>query len=266
MNKPVCVALATIALIFVNFLPLFAAPAGHGGYAGRGGYAGHGGYAGQGGYAGHGGYGGHGGYYRYGGYGRHGGYYGGGVWFGPGWWSPYYPYYPYYLHYPYYPAPPVVVPRPSYWYYCRDPEGYYPYVKQCPTGWMRVVPSAPPVEQEELCMTVDIQFDTDKAVIKPAYFREVEKVASFMKEHPQVKGTIEGHTDGVGSADYNLRLSQRRAESVVNLLVEKYGVDGSRLTAKGYGLTRPIADNRTKEGRQKNRRTVANFGCVPVDR
>jgi len=131
---------------------------------------------------------------------------------------------------------------------------------------MRVVPSPPPVDREVLCMTVDVGFDTGKAVVRPAYFKEIEKIASFMNEYPHVNGTIEGHTDSVGSAEYNLRLSQRRAESVVNMLVEKYGIDGSRLTARGYGSTRPIADNRTREGRQRNRRTVANFGCVPLDK
>jgi OOP family OmpA-OmpF porin len=119
---------------------------------------------------------------------------------------------------------------------------------------------------EELCMTLNIEYDTDKAIIKPPYYGEVEKVADFMKRFPQTKGTIEGHTDNVASAKYNLKLSQRRAESVVKMLVEKYGIDNSRLTAKGYGLTKPIADNKTKEGRQKNRRTVANFGCVTVEK
>ena len=103
-------------------------------------------------------HGGHGG-----GHGGHGGHFSGGVWFGPGWWwDPFfYPYYPY----PYYPysQPPVVIqqqpqeyvmPQPqadetSYWYYCRDPKGYYPYVKRCPGGWMKVVPTpAPPGEEE----------------------------------------------------------------------------------------------------------------------
>jgi outer membrane protein OmpA-like peptidoglycan-associated protein len=119
-----------------------------------------------------------------------------------------------------------------------------------------------PPAKEELCMTLNIQYDTDKAVIKPVYFKEVEKVADFMKKHPQLKGSIEGHTDNVGSAGYNVKLSQRRAEGVANMLVEKYGIDGSRLSAKGYGMTRPLTDNKTKEGRQKNRRTVANFGCM----
>lgn len=128
------------------------------------------------------------------------------------------------------------------------------------------VETPPPVpKKEELCMALNIEFDTDKAVIKTAYYKEVEKIANFMKAYPQVKGTIEGHTDNVGSAGYNLRLSQMRAESIMNMLVGKYGIDEARLMAKGYGLTKPIADNRTKEGRQKNRRTVANFGCVTVE-
>jgi len=129
------------------------------------------------------------------------------------------------------------------------------------------VTNPPPAPtKEELCMTLNIEYDTDKATIKPAYFGEVEKVADFMKKYPQVKGTIEGNTDNVGTAKYNLKLSQRRAEVVVKLLVDKYGIDKSRLSAKGYGLTKPIADNKTPEGRQKNRRTMANFGCVTVEK
>ncbi len=115
-------------------------------------------------------------------------------------------------------------------------------------------------------MTLDIEFATNKSDIRPAYVKEVEKVANFMKKFPQIRGTLEGHTDNVGSAKYNMKLSQRRADSVMKMLVEKYGIDKSRLAAKGYGLTRPIADNKTVEGRQKNRRTVANFGCVTVEK
>jgi OOP family OmpA-OmpF porin len=119
---------------------------------------------------------------------------------------------------------------------------------------------------EELCITLNIEYDTDKAIIKPKFYGEVEKVANLMKRFPQIKGTIEGHTDNVASAKYNVKLSQRRAEGVVKMLVEQYGIDKSRLDAKGYGLTMPIADNGTKEGRQKNRRTVANFGCISVEK
>jgi hypothetical protein len=88
--------------------------------------------------------------------GHGGGHVGIGVWLGPGWWGPYYA--PYYYPYPYYQEPPIVIEQqpevyvqpapqteqqPVYWYYCRDPQGYYPYVKQCPGGWMRVVPTPP---------------------------------------------------------------------------------------------------------------------------
>jgi hypothetical protein len=131
----------------------------HGGYS-HGGYS-HGGYS-HGGYS-HGGYyHGGGGYYRGGGgYYRGGGGYYGSIWIGPGWgywgWGPAYPfYYPY--SYPYYAPPAVIQQSPTqfiqrdqetdeqnYWYFCRKPEGYYPYVKRCPNGWLRVIPSeAPP--------------------------------------------------------------------------------------------------------------------------
>jgi outer membrane protein OmpA-like peptidoglycan-associated protein len=126
------------------------------------------------------------------------------------------------------------------------------------------VPGAP--AREELCMNLSIEFATDKAIIIPAYYGEVEKVADFMKKYPQIKGTIEGHTDNVGSAQYNMKLSQRRAESIVKMLVDKYDIDKTRLTARGYGLTKPVATNKTGEGRQKNRRTIANFGCVTVEK
>ncbi len=119
---------------------------------------------------------------------------------------------------------------------------------------------------EELCMTLHIEYDNDKAIIKPAYYGEVKKVADFMKRFPQIKGTIEGYTDNIASAKYNMKLSQRRAEGVVEMLVGKYGIDKSRLKAKGYGLTKPIADNKTVEGRRQNRRTMANFGCVTVEK
>ncbi len=88
-----------------------------------------------------------------------------GVVIGPGWWGwPYPYYYPYYPPYPYYYGPPAAaeqqpntyiyqeVPRkeePSYWYFCKDPEGYYPHVKKCPSGWLKVVPPANPEEGEE---------------------------------------------------------------------------------------------------------------------
>jgi len=126
--------------------------------------------------------------------------------------------------------------------------------------------TTPQPTMEELCMTLHIEYDNDKSIIKPPYYGEVEKVAIFMKRFPEIKGTIEGHTDSNASAKYNVKLSQRRAAGVVKMLVEKYGIDKSRLAAKGYGESQPIADNKTKAGRQQNRRTMANFGCVSVEK
>jgi OOP family OmpA-OmpF porin len=104
--------------------------------------------------------------------------------------------------------------------------------------------------------TIKVLFDFDKAVIKDKYDDELMKIADYLQRNTQTEMSIEGHTDSIGPAEYNMRLSERRAESVKDYLVNKGGVDADRLCTKGYGETRPIADNDTKEGRQKNRRVV----------
>ena len=125
-------------------------------------------------------------------------------------------------------------------------------------------PATAPPKQEKVCITLEIEFDTDKADIKPKYHDEIGKVADFMKKYPDTSGVIEGHTDNVGDYDYNMKLSERRAASVRDYLVEKYGIAPERLSSKGYGYTKPIADNKTSEGRQKNRRIEAIFDCVII--
>ena len=107
---------------------------------------------------------------------------------------------------------------------------------------------------EPVTITLDIEFDTSKAVIKPVYHQKIAEVAGFLKQYPNTLATIEGHTDSRGPDKYNLRLSQRRADSVRSYLIEKFGIAADRLKAVGYGETKPIADNKTLEGRQKNRR------------
>jgi OOP family OmpA-OmpF porin len=111
-------------------------------------------------------------------------------------------------------------------------------------------------------MTLSINFDIGKALIRPEYYDEVARVGEFMKKYPTTTAVIEGHTDKVGSSNLNLETSQRRAESVVNYLVEKCGIDSSRLSAKGYGSTRPVVNNSTEAGRQKNRRIEAIIDCA----
>ncbi|HNZ65284.1 MAG TPA: OmpA family protein [Smithella sp.] len=102
-----------------------------------------------------------------------------------------------------------------------------------------------------------VQFDTDKSFVKDEYRDDIRKVADFMKEYPNTKAVIEGHTDSVASDAYNLRLSNDRSNSVRQYLIKEFGVEPSRLTSRGYGESRPIATNDTDEGRQKNRRVWA---------
>jgi OOP family OmpA-OmpF porin len=83
-----------------------------------------------------------------------------------------------------------------------------------------------------------------------------------MQKYPTTTAAIEGHTDNVGSSEMNMRLSQQRAENVVTYLVNNFGIERSRLSAKGYGSTRRIAYNNTPEGRQSNRRITAVIDCV----
>jgi len=132
-----------------------------------------------------------------------------------------------------------------------------------------IVVAAPPKPEpppEMLCYKINIEFDTAKSNIKAQYHDELEKLANFMKEYPNVTGVIEGHTDNVGGKEYNLKLSDNRAKSVRDYLVNKLGIDGSRLTAKGFGLSKPEADNKTAAGKQTNRRVIANFACVEKKR
>ncbi len=99
----------------------------------------------------------------------------------------------------------------------------------------------------------NIFFETAKAVITPVSYPALDRVIEFMKKNPAIKVEIDGHTDNVGSESYNLRLSQARAQAVVDYLV-KHGISRDRLVAKGFGESQPVAPNDTPEGRAKNRR------------
>ena len=99
-----------------------------------------------------------------------------------------------------------------------------------------------------------IHFDVDSAHIQPRSEPVIAQIATLMKQNPSWKFEISGHTDSDGGAAYNLGLSQRRAQAVVNDLVTRYGIARSRMVAKGYGLTRPVATNSTTAGKALNRR------------
>jgi outer membrane protein OmpA-like peptidoglycan-associated protein len=99
----------------------------------------------------------------------------------------------------------------------------------------------------------DILFDVGRATLKTDLMTSLAKIAGILSVYQQFDVSIEGNTDNTGSEEFNMTLSQQRAENVMNFLVEQ-GIAQTRLTAKGLGMTMPIADNSTKEGRQKNRR------------
>ncbi|MDD2365266.1 MAG: OmpA family protein [Desulfuromonadaceae bacterium] len=108
---------------------------------------------------------------------------------------------------------------------------------------------------------VAITFDTNKSDVKSRYNAGLDEIGNFMKTFPNSKGTIEGHTDSIGSEALNTKLSQARAESVRAYIINKFGIDGSRISAKGYGSAKPVASNKTSSGRTKNRRIEAVFSC-----
>ncbi|GEM_PF-2569209 len=117
---------------------------------------------------------------------------------------------------------------------------------------------APKVEAKKIVIDQMVHFDFNKYNIKPDSYGILDDVASVLQKNAKInKVRVEGHTDAIGSEAYNMKLSQKRADSVKDYLVKK-GIDGSRLESVGYGKTRPIADNKTEAGRAQNRRTEFN--------
>jgi outer membrane protein OmpA-like peptidoglycan-associated protein len=99
----------------------------------------------------------------------------------------------------------------------------------------------------------DVLFDSGRAELKPGANQTIDRLAAFMQENRERKLTVEGYTDSVGSDDFNLTLSQRRADAVRDALAAR-GVDGVRIETRGFGKASPVASNSTAAGRQRNRR------------
>jgi outer membrane protein OmpA-like peptidoglycan-associated protein len=104
----------------------------------------------------------------------------------------------------------------------------------------------------------DVLFDTGKSTLAPGAYSTIDKLASALKDAPDRKVVIEGHTDSVGSDEYNQELSQRRAQAVQSALLER-GVNSNQVTAYGKGETFPVASNDNPAGRQQNRRVELVF-------
>lgn len=140
---------------------------------------------------------------------------------------------------------------------------HYKRVKAQPEV-VRVMPEVAAALERDKRANVDlkVEFDFDKSNIKPQYEPLLQEFSLFMEQNPNAVAEIEGHTDSVGTKLYNDRLSMRRATAVRNYLTEQRGILPSRLNAKGYGLTRPIAPNDTVEGRARNRRVIGALRIV----
>jgi outer membrane protein OmpA-like peptidoglycan-associated protein len=100
----------------------------------------------------------------------------------------------------------------------------------------------------------DILFDVGKATLTPDLKTNLAKIAGILTIYKDANVQVEGHTDNVGSEELNQKLSEKRASNVMEFLINPGGIAASRLSSVGYGFSKPIADNATKEGRQKNRR------------
>ncbi|MEW6193593.1 MAG: OmpA family protein [Bacteroidota bacterium] len=102
-------------------------------------------------------------------------------------------------------------------------------------------------------VTTGIKFDVNKATIKPESMGVINGIVKILNDHPELKFSVEGHTDSDGDDAFNQKLSEARAQSVMNKLIE-LGIDGSRLTSKGWGESKPVSDNSTPEAKANNRR------------
>ena len=143
-------------------------------------------------------------------------------------------------------------------------------IKEVPRAEVPQVAKAPPVmiivplkvKTQQYCSILDLQFEIKQDDIQREMKEKLSVVGTFMKKYPDTTAVIEGHTDDVGTEDFNLKLSQQRAESVVSYLMDSFKIASSRLTAVGYGMSRPIAENTTSEGRRANRRIDAVIACA----
>jgi outer membrane protein OmpA-like peptidoglycan-associated protein len=142
------------------------------------------------------------------------------------------------------------VHRKGYLFY----SAHFDFSQKAPDSTYEVDIPLQPLEPNASIVLKNIFFDTKKFDLRPESLVELEEVVSLMKENPALKIQIGGHTDNVGQDKDNMALSNARAISVINYLMV-HGVPPYRLVAKGYGATKPIADNATEAGRAQNRRT-----------
>ncbi len=118
------------------------------------------------------------------------------------------------------------------------------------------------LDEEQRRQTLAVYFATNMADIQDQYQDEIAEFAEFMEQYNNTSAVIEGHTDSDGAENYNQALSERRARAVMNELINRYGVAANRLSAIGYGESRPIASNNTADGKALNRRIEAEVSVM----
>jgi OmpA-OmpF porin, OOP family len=123
-------------------------------------------------------------------------------------------------------------------------------------------PPPKPVETDRYCSLLEFQFEINQSQIRSEEKEKLAVIGNFLKKYPETRAEIEGHTDDVGTDASNQLLSQRRANAVVAYLVQNFGIAASRLTAVGYGESRPIESNATEAGKRANRRISAIVDCA----
>jgi len=129
-----------------------------------------------------------------------------------------------------------------------DLDGVTDNLDRCPN-----TPKGADVNIEGCWIIENLHFDIDKFDIKSKYYPNLDKIVRILIENPGLRVEIQGHTDNIGGSNYNDVLSEKRAEAIMNYLIEK-GINPERLTAIGYGFSRPIAPNNTEKGQSINRR------------
>lgn len=133
-----------------------------------------------------------------------------------------------------------------------DGDGIVDGVDKCPTVYAKTADGCPEAAPKKLVLE-GVNFANNQATLLPESSATLDQAAATLKEWGDVKVEVAGHTDSVGKDSYNLALSQRRAETVRQYLIDK-GIAADRLSARGYGETKPVADNATEAGRAQNRR------------
>jgi outer membrane protein OmpA-like peptidoglycan-associated protein/tetratricopeptide (TPR) repeat protein len=142
------------------------------------------------------------------------------------------------------------VNRKGYLFYSEN----FPLSKNVPDSTYKIDIPLEPLQANATVILKNIFFDVNRFELKPESSTELDNIVELLKENPSLRIQINGHTDNVGKPADNLKLSNNRANAVIQYLIAK-GIDAKRLSSKGWGETQPLADNATEEGRAQNRRT-----------